>query len=56
MPCSATHLLEVGTRVWLTVTTKVSVRGKKNSEILTFHVVFLKQKRRSATKKLEIFL
>ena len=34
--CSATNFLEVGARVSLKVATKVSSRGKKNSESLDF--------------------
>ena len=47
--CLATDFLEVGARVSLKVTTKVSIRDKKGSEKLDFEVVFLKQKRWSAT-------
>ena len=56
MPCSATYLLEVGWCVSLKVGSKVCPRGKRNSEILDFKVVFLKQKSRSATKQFEMFL
>ena len=55
-PCSTTYFLEVGTRVSLKLATKGFLRSKKNFENLAFQVVFLKQKRRSANKKFEIFL
>ena len=36
IPCSAAYFLEVGAHVSLKVATKVSRRGKKNSENLDF--------------------
>ena len=56
IPCSDTNFLEVGARVSLKVATKGFFRGKKNSENLAFLIIFVKQKRRSATKKSEMFL
>ena len=49
--CSATYFLEAGVRVSLKAATKGSLGGKKKSENLDFTVVFLKQKRRSVSKK-----
>ena len=53
---SATYFLEVGARISLKVTTKGSLRGKKNSKNRAFKVALLKQKQRGATKKFEDFL
>ena len=55
-PCPATYFLEVGARASLKLATKVFLRGKKNSENLAFQVALLKQKRRNAAKKFEMFL
>ena len=41
IPCSATFCLEVGTRIWLKVATKGSIRGKIKFRNLEFLVVFL---------------
>ena len=51
--CSATYFLKVGERVSLKVATKVSFRGTK---ICIFKAFSLKQKRRSATEKIDLFL
>ena len=52
IPCSATYFLEVGARFSLKVATNSFLRGKRN---LAFLVVFVKQKRRSVTKKFAKF-
>ena len=49
-PCSTTYFLEVGVCVSLKLATKGFLRAKK-TENWALQVVFLKQKRRSATKK-----
>ena len=56
LPGSATYFLEVGARVSIKVTIKMSLRGKKNSGNSNFMVVFLKQKRRTASKKFKTFI
>ena len=56
IPCSDTCFLEVGARLSLKVATKGSIRGKKNSENLEMKITFLKQKRRSPTKKIDVSL
>ena len=56
IPCPSIYFLEVEARVLLKVATKVSPRGKTNSENSDFWVAFLKKKRRSATKTFEISL
>ena len=48
--------LQVGAQVSLKVASEGSFGGKKNSEKLRFLDCFPKQKRKSATKKFEIFL
>ena len=53
--CWAICLLEVGARISLNAATKGFIAGKKSSENLDFSVAFLVQKRKSATKKFEIF-
>ena len=55
IPCLARYFLEILARLSIKVATKVSSRVKINSQILDFKAVFPKQKRRSATKKLEMF-
>ena len=56
MPFSETYFLEVSAHVPLKVTTKVSFRGKKIQKFSIFEALLLKQKRRSATKILEMSL
>ena len=51
--CSATYHLEVGASISLKAATKASFRRQKNSENSDFQVTFLKQKGRSAIKKME---
>ena len=54
--CSNTYFLQVSAHVSLKVATKGYFRGKKNSETLDIWLVFLKEKRRSAIKKIEVSL
>ena len=56
LPGSGTYFLEVSAHVSLKVATKVCLRVKKNSENLYFLVVFLKEKRKSVTKEIEVSL
>ena len=51
-----TYFLEVGARISLKVVTKGFLRGKNTLKIYILKVVFLKRKRRSATKKIEVSL
>ena len=51
-----TYFLEVGARISLKVVTKGFLRGKTTLKIYILKVVFLKRKRRSATKKIEVSL
>ena len=55
MSWATSDFLKVRARFSLKVATKGSARSK-NTENLDFYVVFPKQKRRSATKKFEMFL
>ena len=52
---SATYFLEVGAVASSKGATKVFLSGRKNSENLSFKVIFLKQKWRSATDIFHIF-
>ena len=52
MAVSDIYFLEVSADVSKKVVTKNPFRDKKKYENLDFYVIFLKQKRRSATKKL----
>ena len=54
LPCWATYFRKVGACVSFKVATKESLRVLKTKN-LAFQVVLLKQKRRSATKKFEVF-
>ena len=56
IPCSATYFLELGACLSLKLATKQSFRDKKNYVNLDLQAIFLKQKRRSATKKIEVSL
>ena len=51
MSWSDVYFLEVSAHVALRVATKDYFRDKQTNENLAFQVVFLKKKRRSATKK-----
>ena len=52
--CLAMYHLEVRAPASLKAGTKASLRGKKNSENLDFQATFLKQKRGSKTKKIDV--
>ena len=54
MPVSETYFLEVSANVQLKVATKGSFTGKKIQKFSIFEAFLLKQKRRSATKKIEV--
>ena len=54
LPVSDIYFLEVNAHVYLKVATKGHFRGKKLREF-RFYRFFLKQKRKSVTKKLEVF-
>ena len=54
IPCLAKYFLDVGALVSLKVTTKTSFRDKNYFENLDFQGNFLKQQRRSATKKIKV--
>ena len=54
LPASDIYFLEVNAQVYLKVATKGYFRGKKLREF-RFYRFFLKQKRKSVTKKLEVF-
>ena len=52
-PSPAKYHVEVSAPFSMKAVTKACLRGKNSSENLDFQATFLKQKRRSATKKLE---
>ena len=54
LPVSDIYFLEVNAHVYLKVATKKYFRGKNLREF-RFYRFFLKQKRKSVTKKLEVF-
>ena len=56
MPISKTNFLDVSTHVSLKVATKVFFRGKKPQTFSIVITIFLKQKQRSAIKKIEMVL
>ena len=56
MPVSETYFLEVSANVQLKVATKGSFTGKKIQKFSIFEAFLLKQKRRSATKIIEVSL
>ena len=56
MPDSGTYFLEVCAQVSLKVATKGSFGGEKILKLSNFKVIFLKQKRRSVTKKWGVFV
>ena len=51
---SFTYFLKVGARFSLDVVTKACFSGKKIFKNLDFQYTFLKRKRRSVTKKIEV--
>ena len=56
IPFSATFVLEMSTQVLVKVATKGSFRGKKTWKICIFVAIFLKQKRWSASKTIQMYL
>ena len=51
MPNLETYFLEVSAHVSIKVVTSDSFKDKKKLEYLDFWIIFLKEKRRNATKK-----